>query len=62
MREELKKYFSVPVFVENDANCAALGEYNVLTEDVENMVFITLGTGVGGGLIFDRKLYVGRRV
>lgn len=60
MREELKKYFSVPVFVENDANCAALGEYNVLTEDVENMVFITLGTGVGGGLIFDRKLYVGK--
>lgn len=60
MREELGKYFSVPIFVENDANCAALGEYNVLEDDVDNMVFITLGTGVGGGIIINKQLYVGK--
>lgn len=60
MREELSKYFSVPIFIENDANCAALGEYSVLEEDIENMVFITLGTGVGGGLIINKKLYTGK--
>ncbi len=61
MREELKKYFpSTPIFVENDANCAALGEYSVLTEDIDNMVFITLGTGVGGGIIINKQLYVGK--
>ncbi len=60
MREELSKYFSVPIFIENDANCAALGEYSVLEEDVENMVFITLGTGVGGGIIINKKLYTGK--
>lgn len=58
--EELGKYFAVPVFVENDANCAALGEYNVLDEDVDNIVFITLGTGVGGGIIINKKLYTGK--
>ena len=60
MREELSKYFSVPIFIENDANCAALGEYSVLEGDIENMVFITLGTGVGGGLIINKKLYTGK--
>lgn len=60
MREELSKYFSVPIFIENDANCAALGEYSVLKEDVENMVFVTLGTGIGGGIIINRRLYTGK--
>lgn len=61
VREELEKYFSdTPIFVENDANCAALGEYSVLSEDIGDMVFITLGTGVGGGIIINHKLYVGK--
>jgi len=60
MREELKKYFDIPIFIENDANCAALGEYSVLDEDVDNLVFITLGTGVGGGIIINKKLYTGK--
>ena len=60
MRDELSKYFSVPIFIENDANCAALGEYSVLEEKAENIVFITLGTGIGGGLILNGKLYTGK--
>lgn len=57
---EMKKYFSVPVFIDNDANCAALGEYELLDEKVDNMVFVTLGTGVGGGIIIGGKLYTGK--
>lgn len=60
MRDELQKYFDLPVFVGNDANCAALGEYAMFDEDISDMVFITLGTGVGGGIIIDKKLYTGK--
>jgi glucokinase len=49
LREELGGRFGVPVFVDNDANCAALAEAHVLGED--NLVMLTLGTGVGGGIV-----------
>lgn len=57
---EMKKYIDKPIHIGNDANCAALGEFFALNdESVENFVAITLGTGVGGGIIIDRKLYTG---
>lgn len=49
---------NIPVLVENDANCAALGEY-YKAESSNNFIFITLGTGVGGGIIINGKLYLG---
>jgi glucokinase len=49
LREELGRRFAVPVFVDNDANCAALAEAHILGED--NLVMLTLGTGVGGGVV-----------
>lgn len=61
MREELQKHIQLPVYISNDANCAALGE----TSDAgaakghRNVVLITLGTGVGGGIIIDGKIYEG---
>lgn len=59
VREYLKNNFAdVPVFVENDANSAALGEY-YMAENAENFVFVTLGTGVGGGIIIGGKLFTG---
>ncbi|MGE4548827.1 MAG: ROK family protein [Intestinibacillus sp.] len=52
--------FTCPVYLDNDANCAALGEYiGGAGRGVRNMVMITLGTGLGGGLILDGKLYIG---
>ncbi len=54
----LTKEFDVPVLVENDANSAALGEFYA-AEDARNFIFITLGTGVGGGIVIDGKLYTG---
>jgi glucokinase len=49
LRDELSGRFGVPVFVDNDANCAALAEAHIVGED--NLVMLTLGTGVGGGVV-----------
>ncbi|MEZ4546909.1 MAG: ROK family protein [Thermodesulfobacteriota bacterium] len=50
----------VGVIVENDANCAALGEWWIgAGKDISSLVMITLGTGVGGGIILDGKLWSG---
>ena len=48
------------VLVNNDANCAALGEYHFLENaDVDSFVMLTLGTGIGGGIILNHKIYEG---
>jgi glucokinase len=56
----IKKEFKVEVFVENDANAAAIGEliYGA-GRKYENFIMITLGTGVGGGIIINKKIYRG---
>ena len=51
---------TVPIRLGNDANCAALGEaYAGAAGDVDSSVMVTLGTGVGGGIIIDKKIYQG---
>lgn len=60
VREEMRKYIRKPVFIENDANCAALGESVAgAAKGVKHSVAITLGTGIGSGVIIDGKLYSG---
>jgi glucokinase len=50
----------VPVTVENDANAAAIAEARVgAGRDVSHFLYVTLGTGVGGGIVIDRKVYAG---
>lgn len=50
-----------PVFVENDANCAAWAEYKIgASKGTKVSVMLTLGTGVGGGIIIDNKLLKGQ--
>lgn len=56
---ELNKYFDVPVNIENDANAAAYGEYEINGNGAKSFIFITLGTGVGGGIVLDGKIYRG---
>ena len=43
----------------NDADAAAYGEYSINGNNVDSFVFITLGTGVGGGIIINKKVYNG---
>lgn len=60
IRTEFQKYYDIPVFVENDANVAALGEYESgAGAHYKDFVAITLGTGVGSGIIIDRKIIGG---
>ncbi len=55
-----KRYFpNIVVKASNDANCAALGEALADTEHVKSSYFITLGTGVGGGYVFNGKVVDG---
>ena len=60
----LKKYmeerYKIPVFVNNDANCFALGEYYFgKGQGYNSMIGLTVGTGVGAGIIINQKLYAG---
>lgn len=59
--DELKKYFpDVDVYIENDANAAAFGEIIAgAAKGESDAIMITLGTGVGGGIIIDGKIYSG---
>ena len=58
---ELEQEFRVPVFLENDANMAAIGEHwRGVARGVDNFVFIALGTGIGSGIFAGGKLYRGR--
>ena len=60
LTEQLKKYFSCPIAVSNDANCAALGEVKAgAAQNTKNAILLTLGTGVGGGIILDGKVFEG---
>jgi glucokinase len=61
LREELGRRFGVPVFVDNDANCAALAEAQLVDDaPARYLVMLTLGTGVGGGAVIDGRIYRGR--
>ena len=54
---EMQAKFSVPVFIENDANAAALGEKWIgAGKEFSDFVLFTLGTGIGGGIIKDNRL------
>lgn len=59
MAEALSKLINKPVKIDNDANCAAMGEYKVNGEGAKDFVLITLGTGVGGGIIANGKMVRG---
>ena len=58
--EELGKHIKKPLFINNDADCAALGEALAgCAGDYKDVLMITLGTGMGGGLIINRRIFNG---
>jgi glucokinase len=60
LKSVIEKRFLKPVFINNDANCFALGEYKFGEGGrYDNIVGITLGTGLGTGIIINKQLYCG---
>lgn len=60
IRAWIQKALAVPVILENDANAAAMGEmWAGAARQLDHFLLITLGTGVGGGLVLNRKLWYG---
>jgi glucokinase len=60
LRDELESRFGVPVFVDNDGNVAALAEAQLVEDGpTSHLVMLTLGTGVGGGVIIDGRVFRG---
>jgi len=60
LRAELEPRLDLPVVIENDANAAAWGEFTYgAGHDVDDLLLVTVGTGVGGGLVLDGELYRG---
>lgn len=61
LRDDVSKLIGLPVVVENDANAMAWGEYRFGAGRGEtHLVCVTVGTGIGGGLVIDGNLYRGR--
>ena len=59
-RQEFMKHLSVPLYIENDANVAALAESAAgVSAGTSSSVFITIGTGIGSGIIIDGKIWKG---
>jgi glucokinase len=60
VRDEIERQLSAPVILENDANAAALGEkWLGAARDYDDMCMITLGTGVGGGVVIGGRIWHG---
>lgn len=62
LKTELEKLTGLPVFIENDVNCVALAEKWLGNgKDSENFICLAIGTGIGGAIIINNKLYSGHR-
>jgi glucokinase len=60
LKADLETTLGLPVVVENDANAAAWGEFQFgAGHDVDDLLLVTVGTGVGGGVVLDGSLYRG---
>jgi len=58
--EMFRRHWDVPVHLGNDADCAALGEfYHYENKDIESLILVTLGTGIGTGIILHGRIHTG---
>ena len=60
LADKLRERIKMPIFIANDARCATLGEHAHGTgQDTKNFVLLTLGTGIGGGIVANGTLLIG---
>ena len=60
LRKLFHRYLATPLYIENDANCAALAEYFVgAGRGSKRFITVTLGTGIGGGIVHNGKIFHG---
>jgi len=60
LKEKFQAHFDIPVVVDNDTNAQALGEYKFgAGQGFDDMVFVTVSTGIGAGIIINKQLYRG---
>jgi glucokinase len=60
LRDKLQSHFEIPVILDNDANAQAVGEHKFgAGKGFEDMIFVTISTGIGAGLILNGKAYRG---
>ena len=63
LKDILESHFNIPVFINNDVNCFSLGElYFGLGKKLDSFVGLSIGTGVAGGIIINKKLYNGSNI
>lgn len=61
LKEYLFKRYHVNIFMEDDSNCAALGEYWELNDaKINSLIYITISTGISCGIILNHSLYIGQ--
>ncbi len=62
LKKEIKKEFDIPIFLQNDANCAAIAEQKLGSlKGYDDSIFLIIGTGVGGAVILNGKLLKPKR-
>ncbi|WP_019616358.1 N-acetylmannosamine kinase [Psychromonas ossibalaenae] len=61
LQNKIQEISQRPVYVINDAQAAGWAEYKLLPQDISNMAFITISTGVGAGIVINNKLLTGSR-
>ncbi|MCG6186180.1 ROK family protein [Maribellus maritimus] len=60
LRDAMQKYFKIPVILDNDANAQAFGAYKFgAGKGYDDMVFLTISTGIGAGIVINKKLFRG---
>ena len=61
--EKIGEYIPLPIYIANDADCAALGEVAAgAGKEYQDVIMLTLGMGVGGGIILDVEIYTGKSI
>lgn len=59
-KEQISKFYDIPVTIDNDVNCMALAEAKLgAGKDASSVIAMTIGTGIGGAIVIDGKLFTG---